>query len=92
MDPELAKVLLDTGLPSGLLVVVIAMQWRRRSVSARRTKQEEVPGAVYYQLSALAQDIRDLARDDSDYHKAHELAARERQKELLAAIRERESA
>lgn len=88
MDPELVKLLLDTGLPSGLLVVVIAMQWRRRSVSARRP--EEVPGALYYQLDALSREIRDLARDDSEYHRAHESAARERHKEVLTAIRDRE--
>lgn len=67
-------------------MVVIAMQWRRRTTSARR--QEEVPGALYYQLDALQREIRDMARDGSDYHRAHESAARERQKELLTAIRE----
>lgn len=94
MDPELLKLLLDTGLPSVLLAVVIAMQWRRRTVNARRTQQEEVPGALFFQLNALQQDLRDMARDDSDYHKAHEVAARERHRELLAAVRQekRESA
>lgn len=69
-------------------MVVIAMQWRRRTTSARR--QEEVPGAMYYQLDAVLREVRDLARDDSDYHRAHETAARERHKEVLTAIRDRE--
>jgi hypothetical protein len=90
MDPELVKLLLDTGLPSGLLMVVIAMQWRRRTTSARNL--EDGRGTMYYQLENLQREIRRMADDDSDYHKAHEVASRERHKEVLIAIRGKRSA
>lgn len=63
------------------------MQWRRRTLSAKQARPEEA-APVFYQLSDLARAIREMARDDSDYHRAHESAARERQKELLDAIKD----
>jgi hypothetical protein len=91
MEPELVRYLLDAGLPSALLAVIAVMNWRRRN--GRPANEGEPSGAVFYQLAALAQDVKEVSRGLNDinrylnsYERANETANRERHDEMVAAV------
>jgi len=69
-----------------VLAVVLVVTLRRANGNGQAKAPAQDSAAVYYQLTAIAQDVKELSRDLSHYASATETAARDRHHLLVRGL------